>query len=737
MMRNVIVFICLFFIYNDGFSIDYYVSKEGKDTSPGTLQKPFLTIQKAVNLLKPGDSCFIREGRYLEKINFQKLNGLKNKKILITSYQNEKVVLDGTELVKGKWEKYKDQIYKIQLDKDIWQVFINEQSMTLARWPNGNFDDKKIWDLKQGWRHISPKSSYGYTIDERPHLSHQVKRDKKKKRYLVYTPLPDGMNTESLADTGLDMTGAIVILNIGSWLSWAQYVKSHKSGSAEFTYSTNFSASGEGMNNENKLNLLDQPDEWYFDRKKKILYIKTPDGRSPENHQIKVKTKTYLLSAKESSYIHIQGLHFFGTTLNYEQCQNMIVENCNFLYPSYSKRALGELKRPEVTSLKSSDDKSTGNIIRNCRFEYMDGPGIDIAGKDDLIENCYFQAIDFSCLGGGGEGALNLIKAMNLTFRKNTVHTAGNSEGVRVGKGNLIELNHVYNMSLLQHDGSTINVGMNSIKNSVIKKNWSHDTHKPAIRFDSTSVGTDNVKYGTHGSIIGNVVWNSVTVKIKGNQHKVYNNTAFDMERVDISILDRANFGGINTETETINNAAFEMSGDFKDVKKPLPGIVKNNWIGKLKEALRDPDNWDFRPKEKSPLVDKGSVIKGYNDHFEGSHPDIGAYEYGRKNYWIPGYQSKEASTPIPPDKSKTVKVTADIMWLPGYRMKYSHVYFGTDEKAVFSATRKSKEYRSSQKNNIYTPGNLKKGVTYYWRIDTALIDKTIIKGKVWSFQCQ
>ena len=84
----------------------------------------------------------------------------------------------------------------------------------------------------------------------------------------------------------------------------------------------------------------------------------------------------------------------------------------------------------------------------------MDGPALEIVGRDDLVENCYFYNIDYSNLGGSNEGSINLQDSYGLVFRRNTVHTAGNSEGVRVGRECIVELNRVWNMSLLQHDGN-------------------------------------------------------------------------------------------------------------------------------------------------------------------------------------------------------------------------------------------------------------------------------------------
>jgi hypothetical protein len=45
--------------------------------------------------------------------------------------------------------------------------------------------------------------------------------------------------------------------------------------------------------------------------------------------------------------------------------------------------------------------------------------------------------------------------------------------------------------------------------------------------------------------------------------------------------------------------------------------------------ALANPAGGDFRLLPSSPNINRGIPIPGINDHFNGSAPDIGAYEFG------------------------------------------------------------------------------------------------------------
>ncbi|MDC3011001.1 Ig-like domain-containing protein [Synechococcus sp. AH-736-G21] len=147
-------------------------------------------------------------------------------------------------------------------------------------------------------------------------------------------------------------------------------------------------------------------------------------------------------------------------------------------------------------------------------------------------------------------------------------------------------------------------------------------------------------------------------------------------------------------------------------------------WIG---SELRDIKNFDFRPRSDSTFIDAGTHIPGFTDGFKGNAPDIGAYEYGDENYWIPGYRTKKAKTPIPLNGSENAKLDADLMWLKGRNAISSDIYFGKDLNDL--------EFQGNQSNNIFTPNEpLEAGQTYYWRIDT-VTDKQTITGDVWTFR--
>ena len=163
------------------------------------------TIQACVdNLQKPGDECVVQPGRYHENVTIMNKHGTKEDPIIIRGDPSGTTTVDGTiPLHPTKWEKFAEGAYKTVLKQDIWQLFIDGEMMTNARWPNALWSDKSIFD-SQNWAHSSTQSTRGLMID--------------------------GGGSHKLAESGLDATGAMAVLNVGSFCTFTRRVLKHQIG---------------------------------------------------------------------------------------------------------------------------------------------------------------------------------------------------------------------------------------------------------------------------------------------------------------------------------------------------------------------------------------------------------------------------------------------------------------------------------------------------------------------------
>jgi hypothetical protein len=161
------------------------VSPDGNDHFPGTIDQPFRTIQHAADMMKPGDKCLIRQGLYHETVVIKEQEAGGGKSLEFKAYDGERVILDGTQPILTRWERYRDHIYKTRVDMDVWQLFVDGKMMISARWPNGYFHDQSIWNRETSWERVDPRSQYG----------------------LMYS--------EGIAETGIDFTAAIGVIQPG------------------------------------------------------------------------------------------------------------------------------------------------------------------------------------------------------------------------------------------------------------------------------------------------------------------------------------------------------------------------------------------------------------------------------------------------------------------------------------------------------------------------------------------
>ena len=70
----------------------YYISTRGSDSNRGTLSKPWRTIQKALNTLKPGQQGFVRGGTYSQSL-VMKRAGTASAPITVRAYPGEHPVI--------------------------------------------------------------------------------------------------------------------------------------------------------------------------------------------------------------------------------------------------------------------------------------------------------------------------------------------------------------------------------------------------------------------------------------------------------------------------------------------------------------------------------------------------------------------------------------------------------------------------------------------------------------------
>jgi len=101
---------------------EFHVAVTGKDTDAGTPSAPFRTIQHASDLAQPGDTITVHAGTYRERINPPRGGESDAKRIVYQAASGEKVIITGSEPVKG-WSKVTNDTWTVTIPNTFFGTF--------------------------------------------------------------------------------------------------------------------------------------------------------------------------------------------------------------------------------------------------------------------------------------------------------------------------------------------------------------------------------------------------------------------------------------------------------------------------------------------------------------------------------------------------------------------------------------------------------------------------------------
>ena len=590
---------------------------------------PNSPIQDLVNNLQAGDTLNFSPGEYTTPVLIQS-KGFSTKPIRIKGGRD--VVFNGLAKINTEWTEVQDGIYQATVTQPVRQLFVNGELMTPARWPNMTFAQR--WDNSK-WPAADTGAHYGKMVDA------------------------------DLASAGIDFTGCVATLNIGSWQTFRRMITKHAAGQDHFEYPTDAHSRLHNAKHPAGMDryciygkaALDTPGEWYYDADSSTLLLYPPANKSPDDFTIESKRMSDALVLQDAHHVHVSGFRFRGTTVRMENVHHCTLENIAIEYGSTVANPFGpNLQHPAVTSKRWNARKWFGetsvdtltevtgddNVLRNIRVRYSEGPGLTVAGKRNLIENCLIQEIDWHGLDYGY--GIDLLAATPVTVRRVTLDHCGGSEGLRLANHgpSLVEHCHLHHCGLRQSDGAIIQVSTAGATGTEIRFNWIHDHN--AFHWGGNGIRGDDQSRGL--AIHHNVIWNcrEKGIVTKGDQHRVYHNSCFNNPKIDI-LIPRNRLPGKpkelamqNRRTEVYNNLG-AVTGSWFWEKRKLPPLGKhsNNQAAE-NHFFRDVVTQDFRLKPNAPPVDAGKVIKGISEKHQGTRPDLGAHE-ADASHWKAGYE--------------------------------------------------------------------------------------------------
>jgi len=151
------------------FGKEYYVDKTGNNKNPGTSEQPFLTIQAAADVARPGDVITVHEGVYREWVKPPRGGNSDTERIIYQAAEGEKVEIKGSEIVTG-WEKLSGTVWRVSIPNSFFKDYNPYKDLIQGDWfnPLGRvhhtgevyLNGKSLWEmaLLEDVLHPKPKT---------------------------------------------------------------------------------------------------------------------------------------------------------------------------------------------------------------------------------------------------------------------------------------------------------------------------------------------------------------------------------------------------------------------------------------------------------------------------------------------------------------------------------------------------------------------------------------------------
>jgi hypothetical protein len=456
----VIVFllpVCLFSQTN------FFVSPKGNNANPGTQNKPFASIAKAlIKARKTPGAVIINllEGTYYlnQPIIFSPEDSRKeNETLTITNFENQKVVISGGACLNLKWKKYKDGIWQAKVNQDFVfdELIVDGKLQRMARYPN-----------------------YDSTA-----------------RFLGGTSA-DAISKERAAEWKSPEGGYVHALHRNEWGDF-HYIVTGKNNEGEVTLEGGWQNNRRmGMHDkhrfvENIFEELDSANEWFYDRMTKILYyypskdidlktakFETPqiadlfEFRGSEENPIRNVTiegitfsqtiRTFMRN--KEPLLRSDWTIYRGGAVLYSGAENCSLENCTLFnlggnavfFNNYNRNC--NVSGCLISEIGASAICFVGDpsAVRSPSFEYGEFVPLD---KIDLTPGpktnnypaeckVYDNLIFNSGLVEKQSAGVELSMCQSITVSHNTIHDVPRA-GINVSEGtwggHIIEFNDVFN----------------------------------------------------------------------------------------------------------------------------------------------------------------------------------------------------------------------------------------------------------------------------------------------------
>jgi len=533
-------------------TVDFYVSSQGRDLWSGRLAAPnaqqtdgpFATLdaaRQAIRTLKkegryPADgvTVWLRAGTYTIQKTFALTtedSGTQTGPVVYRSYPAEEVRLVGGREIKGFVPltdsstidsridpNFRSHILQVNL-KDLgienfgkffdngrvgMEVFFQDRPMPPAKWPNEGYDHiAKLSDEQkfQIYGHDGSKAGKFYYQGDRPNRWLR-EDDIRLEGYWFWDWASQFQTVESIDPSAR-------LINLAQpWHGYGYRL-------------------GQRWRAFNLLAELDEPGEWYLDRKLGILYF-WPPAALDQGRVVISLLKEPIITLEQASYITIRGLileNSRGLAILITGGEHNLAAGCIF-------RNLGD------GAVRIQGGKN--HCVLSCDIYYTGKYGVHMEGGDRLtltpaghaVQNCHIH--DYSRWMRTYAPAVDIAGVGNRVTH-NLIHDAPHIAVILSGNDHLLEYNNIYHVCMETNDAGAFYMGRDwTYRGNVVQYNFFHELGKG----DVNAIYLDDFTCGT--MVRGNVCQNVTrAVLIGGGRDNIVVNNVFADCKIAVHIDQR------------------------------------------------------------------------------------------------------------------------------------------------------------------------------------------------------
>lgn len=520
--------------------IEIYLSPEGNDHNLGTRAEPLKSLEKTQNLVrelrrnKPGKAVtvYLGGGVYqLEKplIFTSEDSGTEKTPVIFKAKAGEKPVFSGSRPLIS-WKEVKDEPELARMDATVHgkvyfvdlndagiqdmgdptalgkrpELFCNGKLQTLARWPNNGFTNaglaKGKTDLPPTYigKHGTVEGVFEYIGKRQNRWA--AESDARLGGYW-YWDWSDEFQTVAKIDTNLSLF----------YLKEPYHHYGYKDSLRYF-----------GVN---LLCEIDEPGEWYLDRKSSRLFWLPPIGVDPNNAEVRLSVfgAPYFVELNNCSYLTLQGISFQegrGNALLINGGEHCLIADCR-------------IERFGGDGIHVMD--GTANGISGCLLNTLGCAGIKVRGGDrktltpagHFVENTVVE--NFSLFKRTYQPAVH-IDGCGIRISHNLFRNSSSSAMRLEGNDCIIEYNRISHVVNESDDQGGLDMFYNpSYQGDTIRYNYWSDI-SGGTRHGAAGIRLDDMISGV--VIFGNLfercgVLNFGAVQIHGGKDNLVENNLF------------------------------------------------------------------------------------------------------------------------------------------------------------------------------------------------------------------